>query len=264
MVVGRKGEVQGRCVNGLGEPDVIIQLDVESGVEWVWERCMRAVKVLEVGPIKWFHWANGRGKEGDVLGMVFEVGGLRGAEFAKAISAITEQFDNFIGASETVRKFGDVVSVGFALDLDADHDDVVEGEEVLGAGFIHLLSMVSMAFICEIVKDGGGEGGISLSKMEEVVDISNITSNRLRGWLEGKIEGKFKFTAGGSNAVYNFSAIDAAAVPGVGGTMSRFNENLVGAMIICINGEYLVEELPEMLYTNSFVIASGGSVQADR
>ena len=58
-------------------------------MEWVWERCMRAVKVLEVGPIEWFHWANGRGKEGDVLGMVFEGGGLRGAKFAKAISAIT-------------------------------------------------------------------------------------------------------------------------------------------------------------------------------
>ena len=46
--------------------------------------------------------------------------------------------------------------------------------------------------------------------------------------------------------------------------MSRFNENLVGAMIICINGEYLVEESPETLYTNSFVIASGSSVQVDR
>ena len=225
---------------------------------------MRAVKVSEVGPIEWFHWANGRGKEGNVLSMVFEGGGFGGAEFAKAISTITEQFDNFIGALEMVRKFGDVVSVGFALDLDMDHDDVMEGEEVLGVGFIHLLSMVSMAFVCEIVKDGGGEGGISLSKMEEVVDISNVTINRLWGWLEGKIEGEFKFMASGSNAAYNFSAIDAAAVPGIGGTMSGFNENLVGAMIICINGEYLVEESPEMLYTNSFVIASGSGVQVDR
>ena len=142
----------------------------------------------------------------------------------KAVSAITEQFDNFIGASEMVRKFGDAVSVGFALDLDVDHDDVMEGEEVLGVGFIHPLLMVSMAFICEIVKDGGGEGGISLSKMEEVVDIGNVTINRLRGWLEGKMKGKFKFAASGSNAAYNFSAINAAAVPGIGGTMSRFNE----------------------------------------
>ena len=70
--------------------------------------------------------------------------------------------------------------------------------------------------------------------------------------------------AGGSNAAYNFSAIDAAAVPGVGGTMSRFNKNLVGAAIVCVNGEYLVEESPEMLYTNSFVIASGGGMQVDR
>ena len=263
MVVGREGEVWGRCVDGLGEPDVIIQLDVESSVEWVWERCVRAVKVLEVGPIEWFHWANGRGKEGDVLGMVLEGGGLGGAEFAKAISTITKQFDNFVGALEMVRKFGDAVSVGFALDLNADHDDVMEGEEVLGAGFVHLLSMVSMAFVCEIAKDGGGEGGISLSKMEEAVDISNVTINGLRGWLEGKIEGEFKFTAGGSNAAYNFSAINAAAVPGIGGTMSRFNENLVGATIICINGEYLVEESPEMLYTNSFVIALGIGMQAD-
>ena len=84
LVVSREGEVRGRCVNGLGEPDVIIQLDVESSVEWVWERCMRAVKVLEVGPIKWFHWANGRGKEGNVLSMVFEGGGFRGAKFVKA------------------------------------------------------------------------------------------------------------------------------------------------------------------------------------
>ena len=82
--------------------------------------------------------------------------------------------------------------------------------------------------------------------------------------MEGKIEGEVKFTAGGSNSAYNFSAIDAAAVPGIGGTMSRFNENLVGAMIVCINGEYLVEESPEMLYTNSFVIALGGGMQADR
>ena len=180
-VVSREGEVWGRCVDGLGEPDVIIQLDVESSVEWVWERCMRAVKVLEVGPIEWFHWANGRGKEGDVLGMVFEGGGLGEAEFVKAISTITKQFNNFIGALEKVRKFGDTVSVSFALDLDADHDNVMEGEEVLGVGFIHLLSMVSMAFICEIAKDGGGEGGISLSKMEEVVDIGNTTINRLQG-----------------------------------------------------------------------------------
>ena len=70
--------------------------------------------------------------------------------------------------------------------------------------------------------------------------------------------------AGGSNTAYNFRAINAAAVPGIGGTMSGFNENLVGAAIICINGEYLVEESPEMLYTNSFVIASGSSMQADR
>ena len=225
---------------------------------------MRAVKVLEVRPIEWFHWANGRGKEGDVLGMVFEGGGLGGAELVKAVSAIAEQFNNFIGALEMVRKFGDAVSVGFALDLNTDHDDVMEGEEVLGVGFVHPLLMVSMVFICEIVKDGGGEGGISLSKMEEVVDISNVTINGLQGWLEGKVEGEFKFAASGSNAVYNFSAIDAAAVPGIGGTMSRFNENLVGAMIICINGEYLVEESPEMLYTNSFVIALGGGVQVDR
>ena len=131
-VVSREGEVWGRCVDGLGEPDVIIQLDVESSVEWVWERCMRAVKVSEVRPIEWFHWANGRGKEGDVLGMVFEGGGLGGAEFVKAVSAITKQFNNFIVALETVRKFGDAVSVSFALDLDMDHDDVVVGEEVLG------------------------------------------------------------------------------------------------------------------------------------
>ena len=198
------------------------------------------------------------------MGVVFEGGGLRGAEFVKAVSAITEQFDNFVGALEMVRKFGDVVSGGFALDLNVEHDNVMEGEDVLGAGFIHPLSMVSMAFICEIVKDGGGKGGISLSKTEEVVDIGNITINRLRGWLEGKIEGEFKFAASGSNAAYNFSAIDAAAVPGIGGTMSRFNENLVGAVIVCINGEYLVEESPETLHTNSFVIASSGSMQADR
>ena len=66
-------------------------------------------------------------------------------EFAKAISTITEQFDNFIGALEMVRKFGDTVSVGFALDLDADHDNIMEGEEVLGAGFIHPLLFVSTA-----------------------------------------------------------------------------------------------------------------------
>ena len=61
----------------------------------------------------------------------------------------------------------------------------------------------------------------------------------------------------------NVSAIDATAVPGISSTVGRLNKDLVGASIICIDGEYFVEELPEMFHTNGFVIAAGSDVQAE-
>ena len=61
----------------------------------------------------------------------------------------------------------------------------------------------------------------------------------------------------------NVGAIDATAVRGICGTVGRLDEDLVGASIICIDGEYFVEESPETFHTNSFVIAMGSNVQAE-
>ena len=148
---------------------------------------MRAVKVLEVGAIKWINRANGWGKKRNVLGMVFEGGSIRGTEFAKAIGAMTKQFHNFIGATEMVQKFRDMIDVCITLDLDVDHHDIMEGEEVLGTGFIHLFPVVSAAFVSEVLEDGGCKGGISLSKAEEAGDSSNIAIDGLKGWLQSEV-----------------------------------------------------------------------------
>ena len=157
-----------------------------------------------------------------------------------------------------------MIDVCITLDLDADHHDIMEGEEVLGMGFIHPFPVVSVAFVSEVLVDGGCKGRISLSGAKEAGEISDTAINRLWGWLQSEVEGKLVFPASGCHTADNVNAIDATAVTGISGTVGRLDKDLVGAAIICINGEYFVEESPEMLYTNSFVIALGGSVQVDR
>ena len=61
----------------------------------------------------------------------------------------------------------------------------------------------------------------------------------------------------------NVGAINATAAPGISGTVGGLDKDLVGASIICIDGEYFVEESPETSHTNSFVIAMGSNVQVE-
>ena len=80
-----------------------------------------------------------------------------------------------------------MIDVCITLDLDADHHDIMEGEEVLGMGFIHPFPVVSVVFISEVLEDGGCKGGISLSKAEEAVDSSVIAIDILWGWLQSEV-----------------------------------------------------------------------------
>mgnify|MGYP006367243795 CR=1 FL=1 len=61
----------------------------------------------------------------------------------------------------------------------------------------------------------------------------------------------------------NVGAINATAVPSTSGTVGRLDKDLVGASIICINGEYFVEKSLETFHTNSFVVAVGGDMQSE-
>ena len=156
-----------------------------------------------------------------------------------------------------------MIDVCITLDLDMDHHDIVEGEEVLGMGFIHPFPVVSVAFISEVPEDGGCKGRISLSRVKESGDVSDAAINGLRGWLQSEVEGKLVFLASGSYTVDNVSAIDATAVPGISSTVGRLDKDLVGAMIICIDGEYFVEKSLETFHTNGFVVAAGSDVQLE-
>ena len=99
--------------------------------------------------------------------------------------------------------------------------------------------------------------------MKEAGDISDAAINGLQGWLQSEVEGKLEFPASGCNAADNVDAIDATAVPGMSSTVGRLDKDLVGAAIVCIDGEYFVEKSLETFHTNGFVVAAGGDVQSE-
>ena len=45
--------------------------------------------------------------------------------------------------------------------------------------------------------------------------------------------------------------------------MGRLNKDLVGAMIVCIDGEYFVVKSLEMFHANGFVVAAGSNVESE-
>ena len=91
----------------------------------------------------------------------------------------------------------------------------MEGEEVLGMGFIHPFPVVSVAFISEVPEDGSCKGRIGVSGVKEAGDINDAAINGLQGWLQSEVEGKLVFPASGCYAVDNVGALNATAVPGI-------------------------------------------------
>ena len=194
---GLRGQVQGAIrAEHVGVP---CGLSVGS---WVWLSSIGGVSVKKMDVIKSgvselrAVWVKGSLVEVDLDKVSAGVGGnrcgrfcggnsgVREAEFVKAIGTMTKQFCNFIGVLGMVQKLRDMIDVCITLDLDMDHHDIMEGEEVLGMGFIHPFPVVSAAFISEVPEDGGCKGGISLSEAKEAVDGSNVAINGVAGLVE--------------------------------------------------------------------------------
>jgi hypothetical protein len=145
------------------------------------------------------------------------------------------------------------------LDLDACHDHVTDFEQLLRARRVDAFAVVGATFFDKQSEDRSREDRLGLGKAEKAVEVGKGGVNGRGGSrVEVDIEGKFEGTADGCNTADDVRAIDAAAVPGVGGTMGGFHEDGVRFSVVGVDGDCLGQEPEEPFDRNSLVVAAAG------
>jgi hypothetical protein len=230
-------------------------------LEWVGNWGMVRVEVAEVRSVDRFDRVNGRWQKGEVFGMMLkgDAGGF--VEFADVVSAVAEDFSDGVRSTEAVCEFGNSVECCIALDLDADHNRVVDTEEGLVAAFVHAFTVIGATFFCEKGEDGGGKRGVRLGEAKESVDRVDRSVDRGGCGGEVDVERELEFAANGSNTADNIGTVNGAAVPGVSGAVGGLDEDFVGGAVVGIDGDDFVEEFEEAFDADSFVVAAGSGVE---
>jgi hypothetical protein len=223
---------------------------------------MRAVEVSKVGSVQRLGGTDSGGKEGNVFRMILELGTGGGIPFTKKVGAVTEGFGDNVRSAKTVRELGHSIDGSVTLNLDADHNKVIDGEQRLVAGFVGAFAVVGAAFVGEDSKDFGRESGVRLGKAEKIMDSRDRPVNK--GWGlggESEIEWKLEFATDGGDAADDVSAVDRAGVPGIGGAVDGFDKDVVGAAIVAGNGDAAVENTKEALNAHGFVVAASSRME---
>jgi hypothetical protein len=180
---------------------------------------MIGIEVAEVGSVDRFDRMNDRRQKGEVFGVMLEDNAKRLGELANMVSAVAEGFGDGVRSTEAVCEFGKAVKCCVTLNLDTDHNYVVDTEEGLVAVFVHAFSVVGATFLREKGEDFGGEGGVRLGEAEESVNSRHGSVDGGGCGSETDVERELELTADRSDAADNVSAVDRAAVPGISGAV---------------------------------------------
>ena len=86
-----------------------------------------------------------------------------------------------------------------------------------------------------------------------------------RGWRggEGHVDGEFKFAADSGDTANDFGAVDAAAVPSVGGALGGLDKDFVGTAVVGVDRDSFVEISEISLDGDGFMIATGSGMEAN-
>ena len=95
------------------------------------------------------------------------------------------------------------------------------------------------------------------------MNVSGLLHSRGRSRAQAEIKREAKRPTNDGDTTNNISAVNRAAVPGVGSSMGSFDEDGVGATIVTGNGDSFVQEAVEVFDTNSFVVAASSDVEID-
>jgi hypothetical protein len=183
--------------------------------------------------------------------------------FANHVGAETSRFNDFVGATFAIGKLSNSSSSGVAINLDASHNKVANSKGNGGARGIGAFTMNSTTLFGKQSKDLFGELGSRASKTKEGMNIGGLLLSRSRSWRKAEVKRETKRPTDSRNTANNISAVNMAAVPGVGGSMGSFDEDGVSATIVAGNSNSFIQETVEMFNTNSFVVATSSDVDID-
>jgi hypothetical protein len=123
--------------------------------------------------------------------------------------------------------------------------------------------MGSTAILDKEMEDLFGKQGGRASKAEEGVNVGSLVGSRRGDGTKADVKKETEGPSNSRDAADDVCAIDRAAVPGIGGGVSCFDKDGIGAMVIGGNGNSFIQKLMGVFNTDSFVVAFGSNVEGD-
>jgi hypothetical protein len=188
---------------------------------------------------------------------------MHGHEFVAA-SGVGE---NAIRATNLIRKLGNAVEFGVALDLNTNKDEVVGSEVGSRTTFVDTVAVSLTAVFDNKSNDLTGEVDMVAGLLDIVENgCAGIGDRAWRGLassVDGKVEGKLEFTTHGGDAANDVSAVDRTAIPSVSGNHRGFDPDQGRTTIRAGNSDGFIKIAEEALNTDGFVIAARSSMEAN-
>ena len=141
--------------------------------------------------------------------MKLEEGAVGAGQEAKLVSTIPQAGENFERAATLIRKFGDFILGGVALNLDGGHNEVTNGIKDGVTRLVNALSEIDAAFLDQKAEYGMGERNMLADKGQVPGDGEGVVGTQFGRKAQRNVNGK-------RNGRPTAATLRRMSVPGMG------------------------------------------------